>query len=475
MRAIQAFGSSSVLSLGGGSLSDVFHSGERGSAFGLFYLGPLIAPMIGPIIGGVLADRAGWRSTMWLLFGTSVVALLMVFFFLPETSRKQIDSTPALETKSDAVDASNVSRSNFYSSASSTHVASEISANNSESGHNNISDAVESEKEAQGTDSHINIMIEDHHHDTALEDKMEMEVVDKQIDAMSLASIVQESTENEKDQGNNDDGVQKPVKRKHYNPLRPLLCLREPTNALLVLFNALALGSQYCMNNTLPISFSSNYGLSESLIGVCFCAAGLGSAVGSLIGGRYSDYVMRRWLIKQELKRQRDEMDRQAAFGEVSKEIKKEDVSKVINIAMRAPPEVRLQSVWVGVFALPFGLLLYGWSVQYNYPIAVPVVGIFFLGFGMMMVFSSATTALVDANSDNNMASSAVACNSFARGVSGAIGGFTALPLEGAMGSGWLYTLWAILTIFGAFGLVLMVVKAKSWRERAAAKALDKV
>ncbi|KAF9200556.1 hypothetical protein BGZ49_009199, partial [Haplosporangium sp. Z 27] len=324
MRAIQAFGSSSVLSLGGGSLSDVFHSGERGSAFGLFYLGPLVAPMIGPIIGGVLADRAGWRSTMWLLFGTSVVALLMVFFFLPETSRKQIDSTPALETKSDAVDASNVSRSNFYSSASSTHVASEISANNSESGHN-ISDTVESEKGAQGTDSHINIMIEDHHHDTALEDKMEMEVVDKQIDAMSLASIVQESTENEKDEGNNNDGVQKPVKRKHYNPLRPLLCLREPTNALLVLFNALALGSQYCMNNTLPISFSSNYGLSESLIGVCFCAAGLGSAVGSLIGGRYSDYVMRRWLIKQELKRQRDEMDRQAAFGEVSKEIKKED------------------------------------------------------------------------------------------------------------------------------------------------------
>ncbi|KAI7815774.1 major facilitator superfamily domain-containing protein [Gamsiella multidivaricata] len=61
MRAIQAFGSSSVLSVGGGSLSDVFHSGERGSAFGLFYLGPLVAPMIGPIIGGVLADKAGWR------------------------------------------------------------------------------------------------------------------------------------------------------------------------------------------------------------------------------------------------------------------------------------------------------------------------------------------------------------------------------------------------------------------------------
>lgn len=61
MRAIQASGSSSVLAVGGGSLSDVFHSGERGSAFGLFYLGPLIAPMVGPIIGGVISDRTGWR------------------------------------------------------------------------------------------------------------------------------------------------------------------------------------------------------------------------------------------------------------------------------------------------------------------------------------------------------------------------------------------------------------------------------
>lgn len=61
MRLLQAVGSSSVLAVGGGSLSDVFHSSERGSAFGLYYLGPLVAPMIGPIIGGVISDRVGWR------------------------------------------------------------------------------------------------------------------------------------------------------------------------------------------------------------------------------------------------------------------------------------------------------------------------------------------------------------------------------------------------------------------------------
>jgi hypothetical protein len=120
--------------------------------------------------------------------------------------------------------------------------------------------------------------------------------------------------------------------------------------------------------------------------------------------------------------------------------------------------------------------MLFGWSVQNQLPLAAPLVGIFFIGFGMMMVFASTTTALVDANSDNNMATSAVACNSFARGLTGALGGFTALPMLSTMGSGWLYTFWALMTLVGSSGLVLMVMKAKSWRAKAAAdKTLNRV
>jgi len=93
----------------------------------------------------------------------------------------------------------------------------------------------------------------------------------------------------------------------------------------------------------------------------------------------------------------------------------------------------------------------------------------------MTMVLSSATTALVDANSDNNMATAAVACNSFGRGITGSIGGFVAIPFLNSMGSGWLYTMWALITIAGTGLLVLMVVKAKSWRQKAAEKALNNV
>ncbi|KAF8926363.1 major facilitator superfamily domain-containing protein [Dissophora ornata] len=529
MRAIQAFGSSSVLSVGGGSLSDIFHSGERGSAFGLFYLGPLVAPMIGPIIGGVLADRAGWRSTMWLLLGTAVVAFLLVLFVLPETYRHHIDEVTATE---DDEPIKAVSRSYIHSTRSDpTLVASktslhesEMSARSSDAKHPFPSPAIGTATSASSDRLSVhghhsppvesamefivpnfvppymmpeNEMIEESGSSSAVKTqdeatgtddddstpKTERHVVFPNIDNKkqeldSKEKFEESSVENDVEDPASDQ-AEAPKKRKSFNPLRPLLCLRQPTNALLVTFNALALGAQFCMNNTLPISFNNIYNLSESTIGVCFCAGGFGSVLGSLIGGRYSDYVMRRWLINQELQRQRDERDRDAMFGgghgHAVRDMSEKDATVVVNITMRAPPEVRLQSVWIGVFFLPLGLTLFGWSVQKELPLAAPLVGIFFVGFGMMMVFSSTTTALVDANSDNNMATSAVACNSFARGVTGAIGGFTALPLMDAIGNGWLYTFWALMTLLGASGLVLMVLKANSWRQKADEKALNRV
>ncbi|KAI8363044.1 major facilitator superfamily domain-containing protein [Mortierella sp. GBAus27b] len=488
MRAIQAFGSSSVLAVGGGSLSDVFHSGERGSAFGLYYLGPLIAPMVGPIIGGVISDRAGWRSTMWLLLGAAVLAFLLVLLVLPETYRHHIDEVKTVE---DDMPAEAASRSHIHSTHSDpTLVASKTSLRDSDrrsirsarSGRSHIESAMEfivpdfvppqllmEEDEESMAEASGSNTVEERNESTSVNTSNDKDASPSEKRHVVFPSDIDNEKAQEKK--SSPSPQTRPTGPKHFNPLRPLLCLHQPTNALLVAFNALSLAAQFSMNNTLPISFHDLYNLDESTIGACFCVAGFGSVLGSLLGGRYSDYVMRRWLIKQSLKQQRDMRDREAAFGNTNTTTEK----AVIDISMRAPPEIRLQSVWLGVFVLPLGLMLFGWSLQAKMSIAVPLVGIFCIGFGMMMVFSSTTTALVDANSDNNMATSAVACNSFARGVTGAIGGFTALPLLSAVGNGWMYTFWGFMTLVGSAGLVLMVVKAKSWRQKAADKALNQV
>jgi len=421
MRAIQAWGSSSVMSVGGGSLSDVFHSGERGTAFGLFYVGPLIAPMIGPIIGGVISDRVGWRSTMWLLLGTAVIAFLLVLFVLPETYRQHID--PPAPMVEDAEDEKDHSRSNVYSTHSDpTLVPSRSSLHNHREESLSSTSSIHSATAAPISDTpayfeekvSVENMTSDNmstHSGTHIESAKEFMVpymiptflerdaeeraasttkggsVDNQDTVHAAVAPTLPAIERHVAFPDTEDKVAvatdaaEPItKRRTFNPLRPLLCLRQPTNAILVSFNGLALGAQFCMNNTLPISFAANYNLTEMQIGFCFCAGGFGSAMGSLIGGRYSDYVMRKWLIKQEVKRRREERERAIAFGEQvdDVEVNEKDAAADVDISMRAPPEVRLQSVWLGVVVLPIGLMLFGWSVQNNLSIVAPLFAIAF-------------------------------------------------------------------------------------------------
>ncbi|KAG0232759.1 hypothetical protein BGW42_007919 [Actinomortierella wolfii] len=483
MRTIQAFGSSSVLSVGGGSLSDCFHSGERGTAFGLFYLGPLVGPMVGPTVGGLLSNAYGWRTTMWLLVACAILAFLMVLFLLPETYRKRIDrhSSTQSNTKNPAALSAPSSGETMQELKD---YPSHIQSNHStliESRESLPANGIENEKEPGSLEATPITT-------TTITSPSTSTGKQKEVPKSSTSSGHGEGDdESERETSSLDyqpeaTGETNKKTKKRFNPLRPLTCLRSPTNAILVGFNALALGAQFCMNNTLPISFDELYHFSESTIGLCMMAGGAGSALGSLLGGRYSDFVLRRWLIRREVERLRSEHAQRiastaaaAAAGQGKEklalpEIDEKAVAKTVSIKMGAPPEVRLRSVWLGVVTLPLGLLLFGWSIESKLPVAAPLVGIFLVGFGMMMVFSSATTALVDSNADNNMATSAVACNSFARGLTGAIGGFLALPLMDAMGSGWLYTFWALLTILGSFGLLLMILRAETWRQRALEK-----
>lgn len=73
-RLFAGIAGSCPITIGGGSVSDVFSQKERGGAMALFALGPLIGPVIGPVAGGYLAEAAGWRWIFWVL--TIAVRLL---------------------------------------------------------------------------------------------------------------------------------------------------------------------------------------------------------------------------------------------------------------------------------------------------------------------------------------------------------------------------------------------------------------
>ncbi|GAB5589290.1 hypothetical protein Unana1_04190 [Umbelopsis nana] len=90
-RAIQACGASAGQSVGAGVISDVFHTSQRGTAYGFFYIGPLCGPVIGPLLGGILGQYLGWRSNFYFLAIVGGLLFVMVLFFLPETLRRKLE------------------------------------------------------------------------------------------------------------------------------------------------------------------------------------------------------------------------------------------------------------------------------------------------------------------------------------------------------------------------------------------------
>ncbi|KAG0667839.1 Dityrosine transporter 1 [Maudiozyma exigua] len=91
LRVAQAFGSSSVMSLGAGTVTDLTKPTHRGKAIAYFMLGPNLGPILAPIFAGlILMHGEHWR---WLFGFTSIlggIALLLVIIFLPETLRCKV-------------------------------------------------------------------------------------------------------------------------------------------------------------------------------------------------------------------------------------------------------------------------------------------------------------------------------------------------------------------------------------------------
>jgi multidrug resistance protein len=58
---------SGPMTIGGGTIADLYEAEGRGKAMALFGLGPLLGPVIGPVIGGFVTQHLGWRWTFWLM------------------------------------------------------------------------------------------------------------------------------------------------------------------------------------------------------------------------------------------------------------------------------------------------------------------------------------------------------------------------------------------------------------------------
>ncbi|KAI9369543.1 major facilitator superfamily domain-containing protein [Aspergillus egyptiacus] len=84
-RMITAFVGTAILVIGPAIIRDLYRPLERATALAWFYTGTLVGPTIGPLLAGAIVTYTTWRVIFWLQTGLTVISLVGIFFFLPET------------------------------------------------------------------------------------------------------------------------------------------------------------------------------------------------------------------------------------------------------------------------------------------------------------------------------------------------------------------------------------------------------
>ncbi|KAF8178937.1 MFS polyamine transporter [Pholiota molesta] len=167
--------------------------------------------------------------------------------------------------------------------------------------------------------------------------------------------------------------------------IRPFqLFVQEPIIQFLGMYMAFVYGIFYLFLTTMPSIFRDIYHEGVGIGGLHYIALGLGLGLSSQINARFMDRIYIHFKMKN------------GGVGE---------------------PEFRLPSMFPGTFLLPFGIFLAGWSAQRGWHWVVTDIGIACVGAGLILVFQSTQTYVVDTFTLH--AASALAAVSFFRSLAG--------------------------------------------------------
>lgn len=229
------------------------------------------------------------------------------------------------------------------------------------------------------------------------------------------------------------------------SPLRPIALLLKSRNLILV---ALASGAlvwnQYSLLTPIRYVLNPRFHLTTPLqSGLFYLAPGTGFIVGTLGGGKWADFIQKRW-------------------------IRKRGGERVAEDRLRSCLE------FMGL-VIPASMLIYGWSVDRAVGgIVLPVVFMFVQGVAQSFCFPCLNTYLLDAAQARNKSAEAVAGNFMVRYLFGAVGSAVVLPAIESIGVGWFSTVSSGLIILGAAGLCVNIRWGRAWREKVATQRKER-
>ncbi|KAL2689131.1 hypothetical protein Neosp_003183 [[Neocosmospora] mangrovei] len=218
-----------------------------------------------------------------------------------------------------------------------------------------------------------------------------------------------------------------------FNPMIVFRQFKYPKVLLANIACGLLAFNQYGLLSSVRRVVNPRFNLNSPLeSGLFYLAPGAGFLVGSTLGGKVSDIVVRRYIRKRN--------------------------------GQRLPEDRLNASLPFILFVLPLGTLLYGWSVQKRIgSMALPIVGSFIQGTGLMASFSGLNTYAAEVRPVYRTAvitGKYVVQYSFA---AGSVGGV--VPLINGLGVGWAFTITTFATLMSGTLVVLISRFSRTWKQ----------
>ncbi|CAK7207943.1 hypothetical protein SEUCBS139899_010758 [Sporothrix eucalyptigena] len=209
------------------------------------------------------------------------------------------------------------------------------------------------------------------------------------------------------------------------NPLRLAALFRTWNVIAVALASSALVWNMYSYLTPIVYVINPRVGLTTPLqAGLLYLAPGSGYLLGTVFGGRWADYTVRKWIRRRNGQRL---------------------------------PEDRLRSMvpWMGV-GVPACMLIYGWILEFDKGgLPTVVVVMFIQGFCQLMVFPALNTYCLDILPARS--AEVISGNYFIRYMFAAAGSSLSLPAINRIGVGWFSTISAGFLVAACLGVVVVI------------------
>ncbi|QRV94833.1 major facilitator superfamily transporter [Ceratobasidium sp. AG-Ba] len=208
--------------------------------------------------------------------------------------------------------------------------------------------------------------------------------------------------------------------RRSPSPLQIFRVFTQPDVLMVLVCTGVIYSLFYSVTTTTAPLFMSVYPyLTQSTVGLCFIAYGVGGAIGTVVMGKILDYDWRKMEQRYaQLEAESPVADSRLENGTADAHISGETFKRKVDKQDLPIEHTRLKRVPI-VFFIEIGASIgYGWSIQAKAHMAVPLILQFIVGLMSMSIMTINQTILVDMYPSQG--SSITASNNFVRCLLGA-------------------------------------------------------